>query len=346
MRILFAGSPDIAVPSLVRLSFEHEIVGVLTNPEAQRGRGLEAAATPVAQAAAAIFGGRDRPSVPILAPERLGAQAREETAALGADILVSFAYGRIFGPRFLALFPKGGVNVHPSLLPKYRGPAPIQSAILARDRETGVSVQRLALEMDSGDILGVERLPLSGLETAEDLSETAALIGADLLSRVLSEIEGGREIARPQEGEVSYCSMLSKEDGLVDWLAPVLDIDAKVRAFTPWPGAFTYFRGQRLAILESFPFPHVTFAAGPSSLDFEEAIPGTVLGLDKSRGIMVQTIDGLIALRRLQLQHKKALRYREFANGIRDLAGAVLGRAPSGTAGVPGHSPPEEPDRP
>jgi methionyl-tRNA formyltransferase len=328
MRILFAGSPDIAVPSLVRLSFEQELVGVLTNPEAQRGRGLEAAATPVAQAAEAIFarGARGGASLPILAPERLGADARAAVEALGADILVSFAYGRIFGPRFLALFPKGGVNVHPSLLPKYRGPAPIQGAILARELETGVSVQRLALEMDSGDILGVERIPLSGLETAEDLSETAALIGADLLSRVLEEIEAGRELARPQEGEASYCSMLKKEDGLVDWGASVLDIDAKVRAYTPWPGAFTYLRGQRLAILESFPYPRVTFAAGPGSLDFEGAEPGTVLGLDKSRGIMVQTKDGLVALRRLQIQHKKALPYREFANGIQGLAGAVLGR--------------------
>lgn len=344
MRVLFAGSPDIAVPALVRLSFEHEIVGILTNPESPSGRGLSTSATPVAQAAAAIFG--ERRGVPVLAPAHLGAEARERVAALRADILVSFAYGRIFGPRFLALFPKGGVNVHPSLLPKYRGPAPIQSAILARERETGVSVQRLALEMDSGDILGVERIPLSGYETADDLSETAAIIGADLLSAVLAQIEEGQEVARPQEGEPSYCSLLKKEDGLVDWRVPVLDIDARVRAYSPWPGAFTYFRGQRLAILESFPYPHVTFAAGPGSLELEDVAPGTVLGLDKSRGVMVQTVDGLIALRRLQIQHKKALPYREFANGIRDLAGTVLGLPSSGTGRGLGYSSPEEADRP
>lgn len=331
MRILFAGSPDIAVPSLVRLSFEHTIVGVLTNPEAPCGRGLACADTPVAQAALAVLG----PDVPILTPDRLGSEARAAVAPLKPDLLVSFAYGRIFGPRFLALFPKGGVNVHPSLLPKHRGPAPIQCAILERERETGISVQRLALEMDSGDILGVERIPLSGFEQAEDLSEMAAILGADLLSGVLAEIEAGTEHARPQEGEPSYCSMLKKEDGRIDWTSPVLEIDAKVRAFTPWPGAFTFLHGQRLAILESFPYPNVTYAAGPSSLDFEEKVPGTVLGLDKSRGIMVQTIDGLVALRRLQIQHKKALPYREFANGIRGLVGAVLGC-----------STPEETDRP
>ena len=324
MRVLFAGSPDIAVPSLIRVSFEHEIVGVLTNPESAKGRGLSLERTPVAEAAYDLFGEK----VPILQSERLGAEARAAVSALEPEILVTYAYGRIFGPKFLALFPRGGVNVHPSLLPRYRGPAPIPSAILARDGSTAITVQRLALEMDSGDILGQLVLPLSGTETAEDLSEVAAIMGADLLSQVLEDIREGREKARPQVGEPSYCTMLRKEDGLVDWRASLLDIDAKIRAFYPWPGAFTYFRGMRLNILEAFPFPHITFAAGPSSLDFEDAAPGTILGLDKSRGIMVQTIDGLIALRRLQVQHKKALPYREFANGMRDLAGTVLGDAP------------------
>jgi methionyl-tRNA formyltransferase len=321
VRILFAGSPDIAVPSLVRLSFEHEIVGVLTNPESAQGRGRELAGTAVAQAAVSLWGD----AVPVLQPERLGAEAREMIAPLKADILVSYAYGKIFGPKFLALFPRGGVNVHPSLLPRFRGPAPIPSAILAHDRETAITVQRLALEMDSGDILGQEVLPLAGTETTEDLSEVAAIMGADLLSRVLEKIELGEEDPRPQEGEPVYCSLLKKEDGLVDWSAGVLDIDAKIRAFYPWPGAFSYLKGQRLNLLESFPYPGVTFAAGPASLDFESPAPGTVLGLDKSRGIMVQTVDGLLALRRLQVQHKKALPYREFANGMRDLAGAALG---------------------
>jgi methionyl-tRNA formyltransferase len=331
VRVLFAGSPDIAVPSLVRASFEHEIVGVLTNPESAKGRGLGLEATPVAAAAAAVLG----PSVPVLMPERLGSEAREAVAALRPEILVSFAYGRIFGPKFLALFPKGGVNVHPSLLPRFRGPAPIPSAILARDKETAISVQRLALEMDSGDILGQLRLPLAGTETAEDLAEVAAIMGADLLSQVLEEIAEGREHPRPQEGEISYCSMLKKEDGLVDWSSPLADIDAKIRAFYPWPGAFTYFRGQRLNIIEAFPYPGVTFASGPESLDFEDVEAGTVLGLDKSRGIMVQTTGGLIALRRLQVQHKKVLPYREFANGIRDLAGAPLGSSgPAGDSGL------------
>jgi methionyl-tRNA formyltransferase len=341
VRVLFAGSPDIAVPSLIRASFEHEIVGVLTNPESAKGRGLGLERTPVAEATLDLFGER----VPVLAPERLGPEAREAVAAIRPDILVAYAYGRIFGPKFLALFPKGGINVHPSLLPRHRGPAPIPAAILAHDKETAITVQRIALEMDSGDILGQTLLPLSGFETAEDLAEVAAIMGADLLSQVLEEIEEGKELARPQVGDASYCSMLRKEDGLIDWSAPLAEIDAKIRAFYPWPGAYTHLRGLRLNILEAFPFPHVTFAAGPRSLDFEGAGPGTLLGLDKSRGLMVQTIDGLIALRRLQVQHKKVLPYREFANGMRGLAGVVLGGPEVAMSSAFNDSSPKEADR-
>lgn len=323
MRILFAGSPEIAVPSLARIAFEHQVAGVLTNPDSPSGRGLVLASTPVATAAASLFQG----AVPILPFARLDAEARATVAALEPEILVSFAYGRIFGPRFLALFPRGGLNVHPSLLPRYRGPTPIPAAILHRDAETGVTVQRLAAGIDEGAILGVERIPLAGFETTEELSETASLIGADLLSAVLADLEAGRAVDRPQEGEPSRCGLLGKDDGHLDWILPVLDLDARVRAFSPWPVAFTALRGQRLAILESHPYPGVTYAPPGSGLDYEfdPPLPGTILGLDKSRGLMVQGRDGLIALRRLQLQHKKALPYREFANGMRDLAGVVLG---------------------
>lgn len=322
LRILFAGSPEIAVPSLVRLSFEQEIVGILTNPESQKGRGLCASCTPVAEAAASLF----QDAVPVLTFDHLGAEARRVVAELHPDLLVSFAYGRIFGPKFLGLFPMGGINVHPSLLPRYRGPTPIPEAILRRDEETGVTVQRIALGVDEGDVFRVERIKLRGRETAADLAETASLLGADLLSRVIEDLAAGRAEAHPQEGKPSLCRLLHKDDGLVDWRKPVVDIDALIRALYPWPGTYTYFNGKRLMILEALSYPGVTFAA-PSNLEFEERPPGTVLGLDKAMGLMVQGIDGLIALRRLQLQHKRALSYREFANGVRGLTGAFLGAA-------------------
>lgn len=314
MRVLFAGSPEIALPALRRISATQIVVGVLTNPASVSGRGLAATATPVARAAEEL-------GIPVLAPERLGPEARIAVAALEPEILVSFAYGRIFGPKFLALFPRGGLNVHPSLLPRHRGASPILQAILSRDSETGVSVQALAPELDSGDLYGVVRLALDGRETTESLSAIAAEAGAGLLDRVLAEIEAGEARPQAQVGEPSFCGQLSKDDGLLDWSLPALDIDARIRAFWPWPVAYSYLRGTRLSLLEARPYP------GEAWPGEGRAVPGTVLGLDKARGLMVQTGDGLIALGRLQLQTKKALPYREFANGVRDLAGAVLGTA-------------------
>jgi methionyl-tRNA formyltransferase len=309
MRILFAGSPGIALPALERAAAEHEVVGVLTNPEAAAGRGLSAARTPVAEAASRL-------GLPVLAFGRLGPESRDAVEPLGAELLVSFAYGRVFGPRFLALFPRGGLNIHPSILPRWRGAAPIPYAILNRDSETGVSVQAIAPELDSGDLYAVERIRLDGTETTESLSARAAAIGADLLSRVLADIAAGRASPQPQTGEPSWCGIVAKEEGAIDWNRSAMEIDARVRAMYPWPLAYTRLRGARLNVLEVRPFPDEP----PQGLP-----PGTVVGLDKARGIMVQSGNGLIALRRLQMQTKKALPYREFANGVRDLAGVVLG---------------------
>ncbi|MDP2792301.1 MAG: methionyl-tRNA formyltransferase, partial [Rectinemataceae bacterium] len=237
---------------------------------------------------------------------------------------------KIFGPKFLALFPQGGINIHPSLLPLYRGCAPIPQAILNRDAWTGVSIQRLAREMDCGDIFAVGRIPLDGKETTATLSDKAAGIGAALVVDVLAEIEAGRAIAVPQEGEPSYCHMINKEDGGFEWSLGALDIDARVRAYQPWPGAFTWLGQQKLTILECEPCAgeFMTVPVG-SCLADRLPLPGTVLALDRSRGIMVQTIDGMIALKRLQLPTKKALPFREFANGIRNLVGMRLGGLPS-----------------
>lgn len=322
MKVLFAGSPAIAVPSLLRIAEKHSIVGILTNPPSAQGRGKEILPTAVAVTARERFGD----TLPILALDRLDARAREEVSALDADILVAFAYGKIFGPKFLSLFPKGGINIHPSLLPRHRGSSPIQQVILDGDGETGVSIQRIAIEMDSGDLFAVEKFALSGRETTEALTERCAAIGADLAAEVLDAIESGTAIASAQEGTPTYCRKISKDDGLIDWNLPSADIDARVRAFYPWPGAYTYLNKQRLNILEAILYPADDFPA------FAEALPntaaGTIIGMDKARGIVVRTGEGLIALRKLQLSTRKALSYKEFANGVRSLAGLRLESAP------------------
>jgi methionyl-tRNA formyltransferase len=324
MRILYAGSPDIAVPALKTLADPAlagiELAGVLTNPDSPRGRRGEAEPTEVARAARGLL----PLDALLLKPEKLDAPLREQVALLRPDLLISFAYGRIFGPKFLALFPLGGINIHPSLLPKYRGPTPIPQAILNRDRETGITLQRLALEMDAGDILAQEVFPLTGQETTGTLSEYAGTKGAAMLRAFLSDFTPEQPAGRPQNpGEATFCSLIKKEDGRIDWTQPALVIDARIRAYTPWPLAQTRHGDRELYILRGRPYggprrepePELPPAAPP---------PGTVLGIDKQAGILVQTGDGIFVTEALQYATKKALDWRTFVNGARDFIGSQL----------------------
>jgi len=342
MRILFAGSPGIAVPSLIALSempppalgagdtagetTVAELVGVLTNPDSPRGRKGALEPTEVSAAASGLRLRAGLSPISQIKVVTLGADAREQAAALKADLLVSFAYGRMFGPKFLSLFPRGGINIHPSLLPRHRGPTPIQGAILSGDTETGVSIQLLAPEMDSGDILACTRFPLTGRETAASLSERAAAEAAALLPAVIRGLEAGTLTGRPQTGERTYTTLIAREDGRIDWTRSARAIDARVRAYTPWPLSWTLHREQYLYILKAVA-PDT--AAGPSS-----ALPGTILGVDTGRGILVQTGEGILALTMLQYCTKKALEWRAFLNGARDFIGGQLG-GPLGSA-LPG----------
>jgi len=314
---LFAGSPAIAVPSFEALCNieEIEVAGVLTNPDTPRGRHGTPVPTDICAAA-------QRPDIAfngaILKPEKLDAAAREQISALKPDLLVSFAYGRLFGPKFLALFPLGGINIHPSLLPKYRGPTPVQAAILNRDDFTGISIQTLASEMDSGDILAQESITLTGAETAGSLSETAALKAVSILIGVIKKIDSGNICGQRQNhSQACYCSLISKEDGIINWAKSALEIEAKIRAFDPWPLCRTIHNGRELIILEAG-----VFKAADSGMPAKPV--GAVLGIDNNHGILIQTGDGILAVRRLQYQAKKALFWRDFLNGARDFAGSQL----------------------
>jgi methionyl-tRNA formyltransferase len=335
VRVLYAGSPAIAVPALealAELALEPDsggvgIAGVLTNPDSPRGRRGSPEPTDVGAAAEALsrrFAARGFPPLPLIKPESLKSEARELTVALQPDLLVSFAYGRIFGPRFLALFPLGGINIHPSLLPRYRGPTPIPQAILNGDRETGITIQRLAPEMDSGDILVQEQVSLTGRETTGTLSALMARRAAELLPGLLRRLAAGRAEARPQgRRDASYCSLIAKEDGLIDWNGSAAEIDARIRAYNPWPLSWTYHGKERLYILEAELY-------GEGEPDGSAGIPspGLVLGIDKRRGVLVQTGSGILVLKALQYQAKKALEWRAFLNGARNFIGASLGAAP------------------
>jgi methionyl-tRNA formyltransferase len=329
MRIIFAGSPAIAIPALealAALALERagsgaggfDLAGVLSNPDSPRGRHGKPESTELAAAAAALgprFEAAGLPPPAILKPERLGGEARGLVAALGPDLLVSFAYGRIFGPKFLALFPLGGINIHPSLLPIYRGPTPIPQAILNRDRETGISIQRLALEMDQGDILAREVFPLGGTETTASLGEEMGRRAALLLPPVLRSLAAGTLETLPQDGaKASYCRLLSREDGRINWGGGAPGIEAQIRAYTPWPLSWTMDGDHRLYILKASVLP----GGG-------DGTPGLILGIDRGRGILVQTGNGVLAVSTLQYEAKKALGWKDFLNGARGFTGRRLG---------------------
>jgi len=342
VRILFAGSPAIAVPALKAVAALAEdnfiLAGLLTNPDSPRGRGNRPDPTECAAAAEGFA-----PQCIILKLEKLDSAARALVAELKPDILVSFAYGKIFGPKFLGLFPLGGINIHPSLLPKYRGPTPIPAAIINRDTETGITIQRLAAEMDNGDILIQEKLLLDGRETTAGLSEIMAQKAAELLPTALRGISAGTLQASVQDhGMATYCSLIEKEDGLINWKRSALEIDAVIRAFDPWPLSWTTHGELRLFILKAEPQPSPKPSARErrkgSPLEpwrqgaSEEGTgkePGEVLGKDKDKGILIQTGEGILAVSRLQYQWKKAMEWKDFLNGARNFLGAKLGTGSS-----------------
>jgi methionyl-tRNA formyltransferase len=305
MTILFAGTPDIAVPCLAALAARHR-VEVLTNPDAPAGRGSSLTPPPVKARALEL-------GLAVHQPGKLDAGARALFEGR-FDLLVSFAYGRIFGPLFLGLFPRGGLNVHPSLLPRWRGPSPLTAAILARDPATGISVQKLALAMDEGDVVVRAERPLDGTETTGSLTAWAAETAPALLLEAVGLVERGTPAVAQDPALATYCHLLAKEEAKLDWSLPAADLDARVRAYDPWPGAFTEWNGQRLTLKRS------SVAAGPAS-----GAPGTVVSVDKSNGILVQTGSGLLAVRELQLPGRKSLDFRSFLNGNPALVGSRLG---------------------
>lgn len=325
MKVLYAGSPAIAIPALEAISaycVRHEdkgieLAGVLTNPDSPKGRLNVPQPTEVGEAAAVMSQSlkeQGRAAFPVFKPQKLDAPFREQTAALKPDLLVCFAYGRIFGPKFLSVFPLGGINIHPSLLPKYRGPSPIQAAILNRDCLTGISVQKLAPEVDSGDILAQEQIQLTGKETTGSLSEIMARKASDIMPALLEKISGGTIQSTPQNhDEASYCSPLTKEDGIINWNKSASEIEAMIRAFDPWPLCRTFHKGRELLILKA------------AAIDNGIGKPGVVLGIDKKDGILIQTGKGILAVTELQYQQKKALFWVDFINGARDFTGSQLG---------------------
>lgn len=247
MRVVFLGSPEFALPALQRLiDSDHEIAGVYTQPDRPSGRGRKLAPPPV-KAIALQHG------LPVFQPKRMSTrESVEQLRALAPDIGILAAYGQILRQPVLDVPPLGILNIHASLLPRWRGAAPIPAAILAGDAETGATIMKVVLALDAGPTLGAVRVPITGADTTATLTPAVAEAGADLLLRLLPRYAAGGLTPVPQdESLVTYAPELRKDDGRIDWRTETAEhIARKVRAYNPWPSAFTTLDGQRLRILE------------------------------------------------------------------------------------------------
>jgi methionyl-tRNA formyltransferase len=242
-RIVFMGSPDFAVPSLRTLAEFYRVVGVVTQPDREAGRGRTLVAPPVKQAALEL-------GLPIMQPEKLGTpEAMAQLQSWTPDLIVVAAFGQILRPAVLDLPRFGCVNAHGSLLPRWRGAAPIQAAILAGDNETGITIMKMDSGVDTGPMLTQRAIPIHADDTAGSVFEKMSELGAKLLAETLPGYLSGELKSRPQpEDGVTYAPMLKKEDGLLDFTRPAEELARRVRAFNPWPGAYFEWQGRVLKV--------------------------------------------------------------------------------------------------
>lgn len=321
IRVLYAGSPEASAETLRILlekssSCGFEIVGVLTNPPSAKGRHKTPFPTPVALLAA-------EKNLPILEPEHLDSACREQVAALCPDIFVSFAYGHIFGPKFMALFTFGGINLHPSALPLYRGCSPVPAAILNGDSSTAFTIQKVSKNVDEGAVLAQKMVILTGTETGGSLLHDAAVDGAELLCGVLSDISATGSVPEgtAQKGTPSYTTFITKQDARIDWSSNSRAVDACVRAYFPSPVAWTEENGVPLRILESVPISENDVLV---TKEMRDAPFGMVCAFEKQLGIIVRCGEGFLALKKIQRQGKNAVDYKSFMNGAHNFIGTLL----------------------
>jgi methionyl-tRNA formyltransferase len=309
MKIVFMGTPQAAVPSLERLlSDGHDVVAVYTQPDRPSGRGNKIAFSPVKECAI-------RHGLEILQPTKVRTpEAAELFRAHAADVAVVVAYGRILPDAFLTAFEHGAVNVHFSLLPKYRGAAPVNWAIVNGERETGVTTMKMDTGLDTGDILLQESTQIGEEETSAELMERLAGVGAELLSRTLGSL--GELVPRPQDDDLATLApIMRKEDGLIDWSKPAREIVNRVRGFQPFPTSFTTFRDSRLTI----------WKAKLAETAAEGKAPGTILGMAGDEVFIACGGATALSVSELQPEGKRRMSTRDFVNGFKPGVGERIG---------------------
>ena len=314
MDIVFCGTPQFAVPTLQALASagDFRIRLAVTQPDRPAGRGMEVSAPPVKRVAQEL-------GLPVVQPDKIknNAEFRAQLEAIAPRAIVVVGYGRIIPQWMIDLPPLGNINLHGSLLPKYRGAAPVQWAIAMGETQTGVTSMRIDAGLDTGDILAQREIAIGPLDTAETLGPRLAALGAPLMVETLRGLDQGRITPRPQDhSQASLAPILKKEDGLIDWSRSAAEIANRLRGFQPWPGAHTTFRGKALNLWQAAP---AHFGQGVAA-----AVPGQI----QAAGDWLFAGCGggtLLKIEILQPEGKKRMSARDFMNGYRPNAGERLG---------------------
>lgn len=314
MRIVFMGTPDFAAESLRALAgSENEVVLAVSQPDAAKDRGKKVKPTPVKEAAEEL-------GIPVFQPAKIDEEAIAHIAAYSPDVIVVTAYGRILPKALLDLPEYGCINAHASLLPRHRGSAPMQHAILKGDEVTGVTIMQMDEGMDTGDMLMKGETPV-GSKDLEQIHDELAVMGGRLLVETLAKMEsGGLEPEKQNDEEATYAPMISKKDGLIDFTRSAKEIERKVRAYRPWPGAFTYLDGETLKVWRTEVVP----SEDEQAYSFGDERPGGVTALT-DEGIAVRTGNGVILLTEVQSPGKRRMDASDWLRGKNIEIHTILG---------------------
>lgn len=308
MKIVFMGTPNAAVPSLERILADgHDVVAVYTQPDRPAGRGNKLTAPPVKEFAL-------KHNLQVFQPTKIKtAEALELFQSHQADLAVVVAYGRILPLSFLEAFPKGAVNVHFSLLPKYRGAAPVNWAIVNGEEKTGVTTMKMDVGLDTGDILLVSETEIFENENAVDLMQRLSFTGADLLSETLEKFDELSAIPQNHD-EATFAPIMKKDDGKIDWNLSATEISNRARGFQPFPTSFTFYNGNKLTI----------WNAEVSDFEREKVPNGSIL---QAKGFLLVACgeNSVLKINELQLQGKNRMQTRDFLNGVKLQIGEQLG---------------------